>query len=287
MPQIVVFTDLDGSLLDQATYSFEAAQDALARLRDHAIPLILSSSKTRLEIEPIRYRLDQFHPFIVENGGALFIPKGYFDFPVEWAQIRGTFQVIELGVPCARLRAALREIELGVGCRLRGFGDMSTDEVAERTGLSRAEASLAKQREYDEPFIIEGLEDPAPLVHEIHREAEARGLRCTQGGRFYHLTGNSDKGRACQLLTDCYRRQFKDDRGSLVTVGIGDSLNDLPMLAVVDRPVLVKRPDGSYDPEVRLANLLYAPGIGPIGWNRAVLDLLRADHLDRPPSQQV
>lgn len=277
MTQIVVFSDLDGSLLDEATYSFEAAVEALSALRNRDIPLILVSSKTRAEIEPIRFRLELAHPFIVENGGGLFIPKGYFDFSVPWAQVRSTFQVIELGTPCARLRVALKEIERAVGSRLRGFGDMSAEEIAERTGLSHPEAVLAKQREYDEPFAIEDIEDPAPLVNEIHSQAETRGLRCTRGGRFFHLMGDSDKGQACQLLIDCYRRRFKNDRGSLLIVGIGNSLNDLPMLAVVDRPVLVQRPDGSYAPEVSLPNLIRAPGIGPVGWNRAVLDLIQPD----------
>ena len=32
-PMPVVFTDLDGTLLDHQSYSFEAAREALARLR--------------------------------------------------------------------------------------------------------------------------------------------------------------------------------------------------------------------------------------------------------------
>lgn len=271
MVQLVVFTDLDGSLLDSTTYSFEAAKQALAALRARRIPLVLASSKTRMEIEPIRFRLDHVHPFIVENGGGLFIPKGYFDCPVPWAQVRGTFQVIELGAPCARLRAALKEIEQTLGCRLRGFGDMSAEEIAKRTGLSHSEAVLAKQREYDEPFIIEG---PSTLAGDVQRLAEARGFHCTQGGRFYHLMGNSDKGRAVQCLIDCYRRQYGSG-DAILTVAIGDSLNDLPMLALADQPVLVQQPDGSYDPEVQLPNLIRAPGIGPVGWNRAIFGLLK------------
>ena len=272
MPKMVVFTDLDGSLLDPLTYSFDAASEALHALQASDIPLVLASSKTRAEIEPIRFRLNHLHPFTVENGGGLYIPKGLFDFPVEETVLRGPYQVIEIGTSYVRLRAALKEIEQRVGCPLRGFGDMSAEEVAERTGLSQQDALLAKQREYDEPFVIEG---PDTVVEEVMREAGARELRCTRGGRFYHLIGGSDKGRACRLLIDCYRRQ-NGQRGHLVTVAIGDSLNDLPMLAAVDRPILVQKPDGSYDLEVQLSNLTRAQGIGPAGWNQAVLDLLRA-----------
>jgi len=141
-----VFTDLDGTLLDAVTYSFDAARPALDALRVRRVPLVLVSSKTRAEIEPLRFRVELLHPFIVENGGAVFIPKEYFDGPVPWAQVRGTLQVIELGAPRAKLRAALKEIEQAVGCRLRGFGDMSAEEIGERTGLSHSEAALAKWR---------------------------------------------------------------------------------------------------------------------------------------------
>jgi mannosyl-3-phosphoglycerate phosphatase len=60
----------------------------------------------------------------------------------------------------------------------------------------------------------------------------------------------------------------------LLTIGIGDSANDLPMLAVVDQPILVQGPDGTHDPTVRLPHMIYAPGVGPVGWNAAVLNLV-------------
>ncbi|MGH8863477.1 MAG: HAD-IIB family hydrolase [Burkholderiales bacterium] len=267
MPQLIVFTDLDGTLLDAETYAFDAAREALDALRARGIPLILASSKTRVELERLRNSLDHHHPFIAENGGGVFIPKGYFDFPLEGTVLRGPYQVLELGLPYAALRLALKEIAHALVCRIRGFGDMTTEEIAERTGLNPADAQLAKQREYDEPFVIES---PPPPLEALNREAERRALRCTSGGRFDHLMGPSDKGLACRFLIDCYRRRY----GTITTVAIGDSFNDLSMLAAVDRPILVQRADGTYDPDVTLLNLVQAPGAGPLGWNRAVLDLL-------------
>jgi mannosyl-3-phosphoglycerate phosphatase len=269
---LVLFTDLDESLLGSTTYSFEPAREALELLRSRGIPLVLVSSKTRAEMEPLRFRLNHSDPFIVENGGGLFIPAGLFDFPPRDAVLRDGYQAIELSAPYAVLRTALKEIAQALGRPLRGFGDMTPEEIAQRTGLSQPEAFLAKQRDYDEPFLVEA---PPELIEAVQREAMTRGLSCTRGGRFYHLTGKNNKGQACRLLADCYRRHLCHDGRPLMTVGIGDSLNDLSMLVAVDRPVLVQKPDGSYDPEVRPANLTLAPGIGPTGWNRAVLDLLR------------
>jgi mannosyl-3-phosphoglycerate phosphatase len=270
----VIFTDLDGTLLDAATYSYEAADRALARIARSRAPLILVSSKTRAEMEPLRSRLGLPDPFIVENGGAVFIPTGYFPFSVEGAVIRSVYQVIELGTPYADLRAALRDIGRGLSAQLQGFGDMTVEEVAAQTGLSQAEARLAKQREFDEPFLSTA---GVLTLEQLRTPLEGRGLRCTRGGRFYHLMGANDKGTASLRLIEAYRRLAKERGGAVVVIGIGDSLNDLPMLQVVDRPVLVQRPDGSHDPDIALPNLIRVHGIGPAGWNRAVLDLTGSD----------
>jgi mannosyl-3-phosphoglycerate phosphatase len=272
MPRIVIFTDLDGSLLDTDTYSYDAAKDALARIQEKAVSLILVSSKTRSEIEPLRFRLAHQHPFVVENGGGLFIPKGYFPFPVEHSALRGEYQVVEIGAPYAALRLSLKEISQSLGCKLVGFGDMSSDEIARLTGLSPSEALLAKQREYDEPFISQGTDLSWETLQEA---AAARNLHCTRGGRFYHLMGANDKGVASRILLTCYRRLADNEGQPLVTIAVGDSLNDEPMLALATYPVLVQRPDGTYDPDVRIPQLIRSPAAGPTGWNKAVLDLLQ------------
>ncbi len=269
--RILILTDLDGSLLDTTTYSYEAATNALSAIQTMGAVLILVSSKTRSEMEPLRLRLDNHHPFIVENGGALFIPKGSFSFPLEQAAPSGDYEVVEIGIPYARLRTALKEISQELGCRLQGFGDLSLEEVSQLTGLSPADTLLATRREYDEPFVVEGN---GVAWNRLLAAAEARRLRCTRGGRFYHLTGGNDKGIASRWLIAWYTRRAQQEGDTLITIGIGDSLNDLPMLAAVDYPILVRKPDGSYDPDVQLPHLTRAEGVGPVGWNRSLMDLL-------------
>ena len=77
-PIIFIFTDLDGTLLSHDTYSFKPALVALKLIRSRGIPLVLCSSKTRVEIEYWRRRLENHHPSITENGGAIFHPHAYF-----------------------------------------------------------------------------------------------------------------------------------------------------------------------------------------------------------------
>src|SRR5262245_41291015 len=197
MTRFVAFTDLDGSLLDSLTYSFEPARQALHALQHRGIPLVLVSSKTRAEMEPLRRRLRHRDPFIVENGAAVFIPHGIFEFPLERVRRRSSYDVIELGLPYHMLRDVLKQVEDAVETPLRGFGDLSVEEIMLLTGLSRRDAVLAKQREYDEPYVVEG---PPSLIEEVCRQIVTRGLRWTKGGRLFHLTGDNDKGQAAALL---------------------------------------------------------------------------------------
>lgn len=273
MPNLIIFTDLDGSLLDGTTYSYEAATPALTALSEQGIPLVLVSGKTRAEIEPIRQRLDNRDPFIVENGGAVFVPHGLFGFPLERIRTKSPYEVIELGLPYHMLREELKQIEHAVETPLQGFGDLSVDAIMEETGLPRADAILAKQREYDEPFLLQG---PQALVEEVCRQIITRGLRWTKGGRLFHLMGENDKGAAASILLRYYHRQQRmtGPAERIETVGIGDSINDASLLAMVDYPILVQKPDGSYDPDIQLSGMIRAPGIGPVGWNEAVLELL-------------
>jgi mannosyl-3-phosphoglycerate phosphatase len=163
---------------------------------------------------------------------------------------------------------ALAEIAAEVGVSLRGFADLTVEEVAERTGLTMEEAGLATVREYDEPFLIEG--GPPSAVEALAEAAGRRGLRVTSGGRFHHLTGPADKGRAVRQLLALHP-------GPVASVALGDSANDLTMLEAVDRPVLVPRPDGKVAEVLAraLPSAERAPWPGPRGWNEAVLAVLR------------
>ena len=263
---LLVFTDLDGTLLDHDSYSFEPALPALAGLEEKKIPLIICTSKTRAEIEIIRQRLHNRHPFVSENGGAIFIPKGYFSHTFRYTREDSDYRIIEYGTSYSKIREVLKKMEGHSSGKLRGFGDFSIEEVAELCDFSQDQARLAKMREYDEPFILEDIY----ALDKIQKIAKNANLRVTRGGRFYHLLGKNDKGKAVLRLRDIYAKTFK----RIKTIALGDSQNDLPMLEAADYPVFVQKPDGNYDPSIKLDNLILAPGIGPMGWNATILKLL-------------
>ena len=269
MGKPVIFTDLDGTLLDCVTYSFEPALPALRLIGEMDIPIVFCSSKTRDEIECCRRNLGNGHPFITENGGGIVIPAGYFDpriFPVHTTIVReNECLVIRLGASYPALRRAIRELR-SEGFRITGFGDMSVAEVAELTKLPRDQARLAKRRDYDEPFLFDGNEVE---TIKFEKAVRAKGFSLTRGS-FFHLLGDSDKGKAVALLIGFFRQKY----GEISSIAVGDGPNDIPMLELVDHPILVRKPDGNHDSRVDIPRLIRAEGIGPEGWNSALLGLL-------------
>ncbi len=269
MKKIIIFTDLDGTLLDADTYSFAEASPTIQLLRERDIPLIICSSKTRAEIEHYRMLLENRHPFISENGGGIFIPKAYFSptaVPPHLKIVSGSrYDTIQLGARYGDLCAVLHDLRQE-GYPVKGFSDMTIEEVSGLTNLPLHEARMAKQRDFDEPFVLEGdVTDSERLSTAI----QTRGFTVTRG-RFFHILGNSNKGMAVEILTELYKKQL----GEILTVGVGDSPNDIPMLKAVDIPVIVQKPDGRYDPAVDLPELMRADDIGPKGWNTAIAKLL-------------
>jgi hydroxypyruvate reductase len=271
MPKTIIITDVDGTLLDAERYSFAPAKPALDLIRARRIPLILCSSKTRAEIEVLRHELDNPHPFISENGGGVFIPYGYFAVPFDGDDV-GDYRLITLGTPYAEIRRRFVRLRDALQVKVRGFGDMSAEEVAALTGLSPEAAQRAQQRDFDEPFVFEG----APDVRFLHA-IEADGLSWTEG-RLFHILGRHDKGHAVQRLQALYAQQF----GAVQSIGLGDSLNDLAMLQAVDQALLVMHDDGSHDARIEVPGMMKTRLPGPAGWNESVLRLLAARSVGVP-----
>jgi mannosyl-3-phosphoglycerate phosphatase len=261
MKQLLI-TDLDGTLLDR-NYSYDQSLDAINWLKAKGIPLIFCSAKTRAEQEEHRRDLGIKDPFIVENGGAVLIPEGYFSSPPTEAKRIPGYHLLELGVPYAKVRGILKTIEGELGVSIIGFGDMSPEEVSERTRLDAKFAVLSKIREYDEPFYL-STTSLCQASHVVGRIEQA-GLRCAPVGSHFSTVGNTDKGKAVRVLMEFFRREL----GEIETIGLGDSQNDLPMLACVDIPLLVQQSPGQWA-DVNLPGLRRVEGVGPEGWSRAV-----------------
>jgi len=229
---------------------------------------VLCTSKTAAEVLPIRAELENEDPFIVENGGGIYIPNSYFStIPFETRQI-DHFLVISLGRPCSELQEALVRISDENGWAVESFLQMTASELAEKSGLSLPQAVRSLQREFDLPFrILNQNYSQRQLEDEVQRF----GLRLTQGGRFFHLSQDGEKGVAVAQLIELYQINHG---GPVESIGLGDSRNDLSMLRKVQVPVIIPNPHSMapLTDELPAAQKAHAPG--PKGWNDVVLSLL-------------
>lgn len=251
MTELVVFSDLDGTLLDHGNYSFEPARPALAALAERNIPLILATSKTAAEVALLHRALDLGDwPAIVENGAGLFRPG-------------------KAATDTARydaLRAVLDALPPDLRSGFTGFGDMSDAEVARITGLPLQDAALARRRQHSEPGLWQG--DDTTREAFLSALAE-KGIAARSGGRFLTLSHGRTKADGL--------REIASALGAARTLALGDAPNDTDMLQAADMGVIIRNDHGPGIPplpgEVK-GTIRRSTLPGPQGWASEVLRIL-------------
>lgn len=254
----IVFSDLDGTLLDHQSYSWEQSRPGLELLRRHGIPLVPTTSKTIAELLALATPIGLGPIGIVENGAAIV-----------W-NLENPPEVEILGTPYQDLCSALEGIRVELALPLTGFSDVAAAEIAELAGLDPATAILSKQRCGDEPFWPERdlcAEEVAALQQAVTR----RGLRLSRGGRYFHLTGDGNKAAAAERVIERMSAGPKPPR----TAAFGDAANDRPLLEAVDCPYAVRRPGGEVDAALAaVPGVHVTTGVGPAGFSQGVGDLI-------------
>ena len=251
-PDLLVFSDLDGTLLDHQTYDWLPARPALDRLIAHGAGVVLASSKTAAEITVLRNDMGlEAWPAIVENGCGILES--------------GNRQAAS-GEMYQTLRHRIADLPAG----FRGFGDMDVNEVQDRTGLSKTAARHAKSRCFSEPGVWQGPDD---MLDKFLSEATQAGLAAQRGGRFLTLSFGGTKADRMAELIDRFAPQL--------TIALGDAPNDVQMLELADHGVIVANPASPELPKLAgeaLGRIRRTKATGPAGWSEAVSAVL--DEID-------
>ncbi len=263
MTRLLIFTDLDGTLLDHHTYSFKAAQSALLSLKTFSIPCIINTSKTFSELLSLRKDLNHQDPFIVENGSAIYIPKNLaltIDEPLEGC---GEYWLKAFGPKRDRLIELTNDKQDDY--TFKRFSDMTWQELMSITGLSEASAKQAMQREFTEPML---WTDSHLALNRFREHLAQFDIQIQKGGRFSHLMGKQcDKANAMLWLKEVYETQSDE---AITTMALGDGENDVGMLSRADIPVVIRSPVHA-PPEIpNRSDAWLSDAYGPEGWAQAI-----------------
>lgn len=268
-PALLVFTDLDGSLLDHHTYDWTPAQRWLDELRQRKVPVIINTSKTLAEVSELAQELNLTdYPCVTENGGAIWLPAGCPLLPLQQdatslppAMGLGEGGLIRLGGNIRQVRSVLATLRQQ-GFQFEGFGDVTPERVMEWTDLPLAKARCAWQRQSSEPLVWQQGESE---LGDFVTALEAQGLTLTRGGRFMHVgAAGVNKGNALEWLRERYQ---KLSPAVVTALALGDGANDVPMLSAADLGVLVKGMGTAVTFPASFKTPLYRTRTpGPTGW---------------------
>jgi mannosyl-3-phosphoglycerate phosphatase len=265
----IVFSDLDGTLIDHFTYQSTAANQTLQQLKKADIPVILNTSKTLAELEIINGELNLTSPFIIENGAAVYIPVNTFKTQPAGTVTAGNYWVKSFSLPRQYWLNLLSEYTDEFTQQYQGFSTLSASVLCQLTGLSLASAKRAKQRQYAEP--IHWLGDNSTKKKFIDHLISL-GANVVQGGRFIHVGDYCDKGQALIWLTERYQEHF--DNCTISTIALGDGENDVSMLEAADIAVQIRSPVHEFPTLYRQYKTTQTQLFGPEGWTEAIQKLL-------------
>jgi len=247
---VVIFTDLDGSLLHRDTFQFDTIKDYIKSLVSKGVIIIPNSSKTEKEIENFIEELGVNLPYISENGSSIHgLNLITSNFPDKLILSRGKeelLNIFENKVP-EKLKEKCFQIS-----------KMSKKEKENILGQKDEELKDALNRKYTLPFLFKGDKNEKNRLLKI---LNSNSLTLQEGGRVSNLCDNINKVKSMNRVI----KILKKTEDKIKTIAVGDNFNDLEMLRNCDIPCLVFNDQFKLD-QININNLIFSNKPSPEGW---------------------
>ncbi len=233
--KFIIFSDLDGTFLNNDTYSFGSLRSYISKCK-FKFELIFVSSKTYEEILIIQDKLKINFPFIVENGACIFFPLDYFrhnkmDFKFTKYKNHLVFKLTKLNP--SQLAKQLHFLKEKYDFSF--YMDLTEKKISKITKLRGIDVKLSKIRKFTNPIF---WEDSPERKKDFRSEIKSinANFDILEGGRFIHISDKYDKGLALKKFLKI--KNVMDE--SYTTISLGDSENDIPMLELTDFACIIK-----------------------------------------------
>ena len=248
--KILIFTDLDGSLLNRDTFKFDEIKKYLKELISKGVYIIPNTSKTEKEILEFNNELGSSLPYISENGSAINgLDLLNSNLPKELILSREKDNLIKIFE---------KSVPVNLQSKCKWLSGMDKKKQSLIFGLEDKQLKMALDRKYTIPFIFEGSKGDRNQLSKIVKKI---GLVLQEGGRVINLTDKVNKAKALQVFV----RFFKKNNKNVKTIAVGDNYNDLDMLKISDFPCLVFNDKFTLD-QIPINNLIITNKPSPEGW---------------------
>jgi len=212
---IIIFTDLDGSLLHRDNFKFDEIKDYIKSLIDKGIIIIPNTSKTEKEVEEFITELGSDLPFIAENGSSIHgLNLINTNFPNKIVLSRDKQELIEI------FNSKVPE-NLKAKCKF--ISKMNSKKQTNIFGLEENNLKNALNRKYTIPFLFEGDKKEKNKLLNI---LKSYLLTMQEGGRVLNLGDNTDKVKSMNQVLKIYKKV----ESKIKVIAVGDNFNEIDML---------------------------------------------------------
>ncbi len=258
--QIIIFTDLDGSLLDNDTFEFDEIEDYFRELISKGIKIIPNSSKTEAELLDFNEQNNLDLSFITENGSSIH-------------GLNKIHQNLSDKIIISRTKDEIRNIyesniSLDFKNKITHILELDIEKQQKILGLPLDKVQLAIKRDYSLPIKFNGTEIEKNEFIKIMKNS---GLTIQAGGRIMNVCDNINKSIA---MSEAIRLMKKELNDEIITIGVGDNENDIEMIKNADYSCLVK--NENFDSSlINIDNLIKSDEPSPKGWSDVIKTALQ------------
>ena len=223
---ILLFTDLDGTLLNKKTFEFKAALNLIKNCISKGINIIPNSSKTDLELNEICEDLKIPKVYISENGSCIYGLNFLSENLNKKICLSRNKDII--------FKNFTDKINVKLQKKCLILENETLQNQIEVLGLPKNKISKAMNRKFSIPFIFLGNKEEEV---ELKKNVKRNGLNVQFGGRVLSLGDEVSKGDAMMRFISLLSNETKKN---YISICVGDNENDFDMLDKCDYPCLVK-----------------------------------------------
>ena len=199
MNKIIIFTDLDGTLLNEESFSFKQIITFIKNLlKLDNFFIFFISSKTKEEMINLRKKMNINVPLIYENGAGIYDLKfcNLIKEPLKKNIVLAKQKIKEIKKKTNHFR--------GLKSSLRFLDSMDIKEIKTILGLPSDEIQFAIDRKFSRLFLFNGDDS---FLKNLKIQASENSLSINKGGRVYSISDNFTKADAFKFVKNKIKKK--------------------------------------------------------------------------------